>query len=464
MKFDMSGGAAVLEAIGAIARLGLPVRVVGVVGATENLPSARAVKPGDIVRAMDGTTIEVDNTDAEGRLVLADCLLHARALGAERLVDVATLTGGDRHRARLGLRRPDVQRRRLGGAVLARPARTPASWSGGCRCTSSTPRPSRAATPTSPTQSPSARRIRSPARSSCTASPATCRGRTSTSPATTRGTSRARAYGAEGRAPAPATRRTLGRAGASRAARRTRAERLDRCGARPAARRFSCSSSCSPSTRPALGLAVASPGSDLRPSEAHVLLTTESLVSDGDFDLRDEYRDARLARTSTTATLTPNARAVDGRLVGAAGHRLPGAGRARPTRSAGRLASSCCWRRSPRSASRSRPRSAGGSCPDPWATRRGARRRALAAGASLAATTIAPAATVRGADRRRRAARAARARRAARAPGDRAARLLLAPCLARPPAIAAGRGRRGWRSCAGCGRRRRAWTGLVAIE
>ena len=93
MKFDMSGGAAVLEALGAVARLGLPLRAVAVVGATENMPSDRAMRPGDIVRAADGTTIEINNTDAEGRLVLADCLLHARRLGAERLVDLATLTG-----------------------------------------------------------------------------------------------------------------------------------------------------------------------------------------------------------------------------------------------------------------------------------------------------------------------------------------------------------------------------------
>ncbi len=93
MKFDMSGGAAVVEAVGAIARLRLPVRVVGVVGATENLPSGRAVKPGDIVTAGNGKTIEVNNTDAEGRLVLADCLHHAVTLGAERIVDLATLTG-----------------------------------------------------------------------------------------------------------------------------------------------------------------------------------------------------------------------------------------------------------------------------------------------------------------------------------------------------------------------------------
>ena len=93
MKFDMSGGAAVVEAVAAIARLQLPVKLVAVVGATENLPSGRAVKPGDIVTAKNGKTIEVNNTDAEGRLVLADCLSHAVSLGAERIVDLATLTG-----------------------------------------------------------------------------------------------------------------------------------------------------------------------------------------------------------------------------------------------------------------------------------------------------------------------------------------------------------------------------------
>jgi leucyl aminopeptidase len=93
MKFDMSGAAAVLEATAAIARLELPVRLVTVIGATENLPSGHALKPGDILRAKTGTTIEVVNTDAEGRLVLADCLAHAIDQGAERLVDLATLTG-----------------------------------------------------------------------------------------------------------------------------------------------------------------------------------------------------------------------------------------------------------------------------------------------------------------------------------------------------------------------------------
>jgi leucyl aminopeptidase len=93
MKFDMSGGAAVIEAVGAIARLRLPVRLIAVVGATENLPSGRAVKPGDIVTAANGITIEINNTDAEGRLVLADCICHAIAEGAERVLDLATLTG-----------------------------------------------------------------------------------------------------------------------------------------------------------------------------------------------------------------------------------------------------------------------------------------------------------------------------------------------------------------------------------
>ncbi len=93
MKFDMSGGAAVIEAVAAIARLQLPVKLVAVVGATENLPSGHAIKPGDIVTASNGKTIEVNNTDAEGRLVLADCLCHAVAEGAERIVDLATLTG-----------------------------------------------------------------------------------------------------------------------------------------------------------------------------------------------------------------------------------------------------------------------------------------------------------------------------------------------------------------------------------
>ena len=93
MKFDMSGAAAVLEATAAVAELGLPVRVVTIAGATENLMDASGYRPDDVVTAGNGRTIEITNTDAEGRLVLADCLHHARTLGATHLVDVATLTG-----------------------------------------------------------------------------------------------------------------------------------------------------------------------------------------------------------------------------------------------------------------------------------------------------------------------------------------------------------------------------------
>jgi leucyl aminopeptidase len=93
MKFDMSGGAAVLESINAIARLELPVTITAVVPATENMPSGHSTKPGDIVTALNGKTIEINNTDAEGRLILADALSYAVENGVERIVDLATLTG-----------------------------------------------------------------------------------------------------------------------------------------------------------------------------------------------------------------------------------------------------------------------------------------------------------------------------------------------------------------------------------
>ena len=93
MKGDMAGGAAVIEATGAIADLGLPVRVLTVAAATENMPSGHAYRPGDIITAANGKTIEVTNTDAEGRLVLADALWYARGQGATHILDLATLTG-----------------------------------------------------------------------------------------------------------------------------------------------------------------------------------------------------------------------------------------------------------------------------------------------------------------------------------------------------------------------------------
>jgi leucyl aminopeptidase len=93
MKDDMAGGAAVACAMRALSALGAPIRVVGVVPATENMPGGRAIKPGDILRSAEGRTVEVVNTDAEGRLILGDGLWYARKLGATHLVDVATLTG-----------------------------------------------------------------------------------------------------------------------------------------------------------------------------------------------------------------------------------------------------------------------------------------------------------------------------------------------------------------------------------
>ncbi len=93
MKFDMSGGAAVLGAMSAIAEAELPVDVVGVVPSSENLPSGTAVKPGDVIGSLAGKTIEVINTDAEGRLILADALAYAARLEPAAMVDCATLTG-----------------------------------------------------------------------------------------------------------------------------------------------------------------------------------------------------------------------------------------------------------------------------------------------------------------------------------------------------------------------------------
>ncbi len=93
MKGDMAGGASVIAAMQAIAQLKPKINVTAIVPATENMPSGTAQRPGDVVRAMNGKTIEIDNTDAEGRLVLADAMSYARSVGLNRLVDVATLTG-----------------------------------------------------------------------------------------------------------------------------------------------------------------------------------------------------------------------------------------------------------------------------------------------------------------------------------------------------------------------------------
>jgi leucyl aminopeptidase len=93
MKADMSGAAAVIAAMCAFGQLRPPVPVVGVIPLTENMPGGRAMKPGDVLTGASGKTVEVNNTDAEGRLILGDALWYAQQLGATHLVDVATLTG-----------------------------------------------------------------------------------------------------------------------------------------------------------------------------------------------------------------------------------------------------------------------------------------------------------------------------------------------------------------------------------
>ncbi len=93
MKFDMSGAASVLGTLSAVAEMKLPVNVVGIVPSTENMPGGRATKPGDIVKTMSGQTVEILNTDAEGRLILCDALSYAARYKPSTVIDIATLTG-----------------------------------------------------------------------------------------------------------------------------------------------------------------------------------------------------------------------------------------------------------------------------------------------------------------------------------------------------------------------------------
>src|ERR1700727_1693583 len=93
MKFDMSGAAAVLGAMRAIAELKLPINLVAIVASCENMPSGKAVKPSDIVATMSGQTVEILNTDAEGRLILCDAITYSRRFNPAAVIDVATLTG-----------------------------------------------------------------------------------------------------------------------------------------------------------------------------------------------------------------------------------------------------------------------------------------------------------------------------------------------------------------------------------
>jgi leucyl aminopeptidase len=93
MKFDMCGAASVIGTMSTVAQLKLPINIVGLVGAVENMPSSTATKPGDVVTSMSGKTIEILNTDAEGRLVLCDVLTYAERYKPRSVIDIATLTG-----------------------------------------------------------------------------------------------------------------------------------------------------------------------------------------------------------------------------------------------------------------------------------------------------------------------------------------------------------------------------------
>jgi leucyl aminopeptidase len=122
MKYDMCGAAAVLGTLRAIAEMGLPLNVVGLVPACENLPSGRAVKPGDVITSMSGLTVEVQNTDAEGRLILCDALAYAARFKPAAVVDIATLTGAcvtalGHHRSGL-FTRSDAEHDRLADALV----------------------------------------------------------------------------------------------------------------------------------------------------------------------------------------------------------------------------------------------------------------------------------------------------------------------------------------------------------
>jgi len=181
MKFDMCGAASVFGTLRAVAEMKLPVNVVGIVAACENMPSGSASKPGDIFTSMSGQTIEVLNTDAEGRLILCDALTYAERFKPAAVVDIATLTGAcvvALGEVNSGLFSPDDE---LADELLsptwptsARPARRarwwpPASWRG-------LPRPTAGRTWTSPVRPGRGARPRAPPAARCRCSPTSCWG------------------------------------------------------------------------------------------------------------------------------------------------------------------------------------------------------------------------------------------------------------------------------------------------
>ena len=122
----------------AIARLGAPVRCLGLVPMSENMPDGLAIKPGDVLTSAEGKTVEILNTDAEGRLVLGDALWYARQLGATHLVDVATLTGAVRRGARQDHDRAVRHAADVGGRGARGERGAPATAPGRCRSSTTT--------------------------------------------------------------------------------------------------------------------------------------------------------------------------------------------------------------------------------------------------------------------------------------------------------------------------------------
>jgi leucyl aminopeptidase len=171
MKADMSGAAAVLAAMKHIAISRPEIPVTGYLCLAENMPDRNAQRPGDIYRARNGKYIHVDNTDAEGRLVLADVLTYACEEGATHLVDVATLTGRLHGRARRPHRRADGPSSGLPRDGPRRRARRPARSSGRCRCMANTGRCSTTPMPTSTTPAAALAAPSQPASSSANSSP-----------------------------------------------------------------------------------------------------------------------------------------------------------------------------------------------------------------------------------------------------------------------------------------------------
>ena len=181
MKYDMGGAASVFGTLRAITELGLPLNVVGIVAAAENMPSGGATKPGDVVTSMSGKTIEVLNTDAEGRLVLCDALTYAARFKPAGVIDIATLTGAcvvalGSHATGLFANQDKLADQLLAAGTRATTA------PGTCRCGMNTRSNSRATSPTSPiSAAPAAAASPQPAFSR--ASPRTTAGHTWISPA-----------------------------------------------------------------------------------------------------------------------------------------------------------------------------------------------------------------------------------------------------------------------------------------